>query len=122
MSDCSDLIGLRYRLGADGSNGEIDCIHLVYTVLDRLQIATPAFDPSWYDAGWRQIARDLLSWGHRVDFPAYDGDTLLFKQGRAAFSVAWHTGILYINPQTERVNWCPVSSVTNYHCFRSSGS
>lgn len=122
MSDCSDLIGLRYRLGADGSNGEIDCIHMVYTVLDRLKIATPPFNPAWYDAGWRQIARDLLSWGHRVDFPAYDGDTLLFRQDLASFAVAWQTGILYINPQTERVNWCLVSSVTGYRCFRSRES
>ena len=122
MSDCSDLIGLRYRLGADGADGEIDCIHLVYTVLDRLQIATPPFKPAWYDASWRQVARDLLSWGYRIDSPAYDGDILLFRQGLASFAVAWQTGILYISPLTERVNWCPVSSVTDYRCFRSRGS
>jgi cell wall-associated NlpC family hydrolase len=50
MSDCADLVGLRYRLGADGSDGEIDCIHLVYTVLERLDIARPEFNDDWYSA------------------------------------------------------------------------
>ncbi len=48
MCDCADLVGMRYKLGADGSNGEIDCIHLVYTVLERLGIPTPAFNDGWY--------------------------------------------------------------------------
>jgi len=70
MSDCADLIGLHFRLGADGTNGEIDCIHLVYTVLDRCQIPAPPFNSAWYEASWRMIARDLLSWGKRVAEPA----------------------------------------------------
>lgn len=122
MSDCSDLIGLRYRLGADGTNGEIDCIHLVYTVLTRLQIPTPDFNPAWYDCGWRAIARDILRWGVQVDVPEYDGDVLLLRQDTKAFAVTWQTGILYINRQLEKVAWCPTSSITNYRCFRSSES
>lgn len=122
MCDCSDLVGLRYRLGADGSDGEIDCIHLVYVVLGRLGITTPEFRPDWYQAGWREVARDLLAWGRRVPEPQYDGDVLLFRQGTQAFGVTWQSGILYINRQLERVAWCPTSSITSCHCFRSSGS
>lgn len=122
MSDCSDLIGLRYRLGADGTDGEIDCIHLVYRVLERLNIASPEFKPQWYESDWRPIARDILQWGHRIAVPQYDGDVVLFKQAPQAFGVTWQTGVLYINRQAERVAWCPTSSITNCHCFRSSAN
>ena len=122
MSDFVDLIGYRFRLGADGSNGEIDCIHLVYVVLDGLGIDKPAFNPDWYTMSWRQWSRDLLRWGHRVAQPTYDGDVLLLMQDTPAFAVTWQTGILYINRQLKRVAWIPASNATNYHCFRSSGS
>ena len=46
-----DLIGRPYRLGADGTgaDGAIDCIHLVYVVLERLNIPTPDFKDDWYN-------------------------------------------------------------------------
>jgi hypothetical protein len=113
---------MQYRLGADGTDGEIDCIHLVYTVLERLQIPTPAFKQDWYAAGWRQIARDLLTWGDRIDRAEYDGDVLLMKQDTQAFAVTWQTGILYINSDLKKVAWCPASCATNYHCFRLKGN
>jgi hypothetical protein len=122
MSDCSDLIGLRYRLGADGTDGEIDCIHLVYKVQARVGIEMPPLNPAWYDCSWRAITRDLLQWGRRVDVPEYDGDMLLMRQQQKAFAITWQTGILYINPELLKVAWCPVSKSTNYHCFRSRKS
>ena len=122
MSDCLDLIGLRYKLGADGSNGEIDCIHLVYKVLERCNISTPAFEDAWYEASTTKVCRDLLRWGFRVDQPAYDGDVLLWKSDSWAFAVTWQAGILYINRRLGFVTWAPVSSITNYHCFRTKGS
>ena len=122
MCDCSDLVGVPYRRGADGTDGAIDCIHLVYAVLERLEIRTPAFRQEWYEAGWRDIARDLLKWGYRIPGPRYDGDVLLFPQSAQAFGVTWHAGILYINQMTKRVAWCPVSNVTPSHCFRSKES
>lgn len=122
MSDCADLIGLRYKLGADGTSGEIDCIHLVYKVLERCQVQAPSFKVEWYTASWRTIARDLLVWGCRIPEPAYDGDVLLLKQNTWAFAVTWQRGILYINRQTERVNWCSPVAITGFHCFRSRSS
>ena len=122
MCACSDLIGLRYRLGADGSNGEIDCIHLVYRVLEDLKIPTPTFNPSWYQASRLSIGRVLMSWGDRIDHPLYDGDVLLMRQTRPAFAVTWQTGILYINQDLERVAWCPLSNAMSCHCFRLKGS
>jgi cell wall-associated NlpC family hydrolase len=119
MSDCSDLIGLQYALGADGENGQIDCIHLVYIVMSRLGVETPAFDSSWYVAPKKRILRDLLTWGRRIQIAEYDGDVVLFHQGTQAFGVTWSTGILYISSQTKRVNWGHLSVFTNYHCFRS---
>lgn len=118
MSDCADLVGLRYRLGADGSNGEIDCIHLVYTVLDRLGIATPAFKPSWYNASHRSVVRELLHWGNRVACPEYDGDVLLITPGAWAFAVVWLNGVLYINTELQKVSWCSFQQLSACHCFR----
>ena len=122
MSGCADLIGLRYRLGATGADGEIDCIHLVYEVLQRCGVETPPFNPQWYEANWRAIAKDLLRWGRRIPAPAYDGDVLLLRQDAKAFAVTWQSGILYINRHTERVNWCSPDAITDYHCFRSRSS
>lgn len=119
MCECSDLIGLRYRLGADGTNGEIDCINLVYEVLRRCQIPTPTFKLEWYESDWRSIARDLLLWGRRIPEPAYDGDVLLIRQDAKAFAVTWQSGILYINRQTEKVNWCTLRALSGQPCFRS---
>lgn len=117
-----DLIGRPYRLGADGTDDEIDCIHLVYAVLDRLGIATPAFDPDWYCASATRIARDLLRWGRRIERPAYDGDVALLPQEAAAFAVTWQTGLLYINQDLKRVAWCPIGAMPKCHCFRMRGS
>ena len=122
MSDCLDLIGLRYRLGADGSNGEIDCIHLVYEVLRRCDIPTPTFQNTWYEASATRVCRDLLRWGYRIEEPAYDGDVLLFKEDNWAFAVTWQKGILYVNRHLGFVTWAPASSFMNCHCFRMKGS
>ena len=94
-----DLIGRPYRLGADGTgpDGAIDCIHLVYVVLERMGIPTPEFQADWYNQSVRQYGRDLLKWGTRVDEPQYDGDVLLLDQGDPVFAVVWSKGCLYIN-------------------------
>lgn len=119
LCSCSKLIGRPYRLGADGSGEEIDCIHLVFTVLKNLKIATPIFKESWYTASDRQIMRDLLTWGRPVDKPEYDGDVVFVYKDRPAFAVTWQTGILYINRSTNRVAWCSVNSLMTGRCFRS---
>lgn len=122
MSICSDLIGMPYELGADGSNGRIDCIHLCYRVLRHLEIEAPDFKASWYQASRWEIARDLLGWGSRVKTAEYDGDILLLQQQTLAFAVTWQTGILYINRQTEAVNWGSLRLGQKYHCFRTKSS
>lgn len=113
-----DLIGTPYRLGADGSDGAIDCIHLVYTVLGRLNIGTPAFNAAWYSASRWQIARELLLWGERVSEPLYDGDVALLPQQAAAFAVTWQRGLLYINRELQQVAWCPIGILPSCPCFR----
>lgn len=113
---------MRYRLGADGTNGEIDCIHLVYAALGYLGIATPTFNPAWYDANRVRIARDLLAWGRRVPQPLYDGDVLLLKEERPVFGVTWQTGILYCNRHLGKVAWTSAAAFTAYHCFRLKSS
>lgn len=122
MSDCSDLIGMPYRLGADGSDGHIDCIHLCYQALERMGIDAPPFKQSWYQASKWDVCRDLMRWGLRVEKPAYDGDILLLPQQSWAFAVTWQKGILYIGPMTQKVQWSLVRAFTTYHCFRMKGS
>jgi hypothetical protein len=122
MCDCVDLIGLKYRLGANGEDGEIDCIHLVYTVLERLGMAAPTFDADWYTASRTTVARALLNWGDRVAEPQYDGDVLVLAQIPWAFSIVWQQGILYINTELEKVSWCSLDQLNRSHCFRMRSS
>lgn len=117
-----DLIGRPYQLGADGSDGPIDCIHLVYTVLERLGIPVPIFNPDWYGASHITIARELLAWGYRIKQPSYDGDVALLLQDSAVFAVTWQKGLLYINRDLQRVAWCPIGAGLRCHCFRMRGS
>ena len=121
-SACHELIGLRYRLGADGSDGEIDCIHLVYEALRIMGIPTPVFKPCWYEASRHEIARDLLRWGYRVDMPLYNGDVVLLPQDTVSFGVTWEKGILYINQAKQAVDWCPTRRLSTSRCFRMRGS
>ena len=121
-SDCNDiyaLIGRPYRLGADGSDTEIDCIHVVYAVLGSLAIPTPDFNHDWYTASPTQIARALLRWGRRIKHPQYDGDVLLTDGDTRAFAVTWQNGILYINRHFNRVAWSPISMFIGQPCFRT---
>jgi len=122
MSDCSDLIGMPYRLGADGSDGHIDCIHLCYKALGHIGIDPPPFKQSWYEAGKWEVSRDLLKWGFRVEKPEYDGDILLLAENSWTFAVTWEKGILYIQPKTEKVQWSSVQLFTKYNCFRTKSS
>ena len=122
VSDCSDLIGMPYRLGADGSDGYIDCIHLCYEALERMGIDAPQFKSSWYEASKWEVCRDLMRWGFRVKKPEYDGDILLLPQQTWSFGVRWHWGILYINRRLEKVQWSSDRLFTTYHCFRTRSS
>ena len=97
-----------YRLGANGRDGEIDCIHLTYAVLRELKIDTPPFRDDWYTASKWSIARDLHRWGRRIQRPIIDGDVLLLAEERA-FAAAWQSGILFITRTSNRVAWSPVS-------------
>lgn len=117
-----DLIGRPYRLGADGTDpdGALDCIHLVYTALDRLGIATPDFDPAWYGASWRPVLKALNDWGFRIRQPQYNGDVVLIPQKTFAFGVAWQGGILYTAAMTNRVDWRPFRMFPACRCYRSA--
>jgi hypothetical protein len=118
MCDCSDLIGRPYHLGADGTATEIDCIHLVYTVLERLGIQTPEFNPAWYDSDLKTIIRAIKDWGNRVAQPEYDGDVVMLAHDHWAFGVTWQSGILYINRDLQKVAWCPLSTLPKCRCYR----
>jgi hypothetical protein len=97
-----------YRLGADGTDpdGAVDCIWLVYRVLEQLEIETPPFDLSWYEASSREVNRALLEWGKRLKKAPYNGDVALLPSQRWAFGVVWRAGLLHISEETEMVSWC----------------
>jgi len=117
-----DLVGMPYRLGADGSDGTIDCIHLVVAVLDSLGIQRPEITPAMYEGTERQIARWLLSWGKRVAQPSYDGDVVLLSGQQKAFGVVWNGGILNIGDLSRVVQWTPLSNCAAFPCFRTRGN
>ena len=117
-----DLIGKKYELGADGSGDSIDCIHLCYEVLERLNIPTPTFNPNWYDWNKLEIARAIRGWGNRIAEPTYNGDICLLaaESYGVSFSVAWDNGLLTISPATERVKWVPFSMAQPLRSYRYS--
>ena len=113
---------MKYKLGADGSNKEIDCIHLCYKALADIGIPTPTFKTSWYERNTREILRDLAAWGDRVSEPYYDGDVLVLLEPDQgwAFGVAWQKGFLLINGLTKQVNWCPSNTAQLLRAYRYS--
>lgn len=115
-----------FRLGGDGSDGTIDCIHLVYAVLADMGIPTPQLDPAWYEYPTVPICRALLTWGKRVEHPTYDGDVVLFDDGETAFGVTWQQGILCADRISRRVGWFPTAALpihaTFRHCSRLSAT
>ena len=122
ISTCADLIGLPYLLGADGTEGCIDCIHLVYEALRVMGVPTPAFKPHWYDLPKREIMRDITGWGNRIASPTYDGDVSLLPDSETgwAFGVTWNDGILHINRAVLAVSWSPVGLVQISRSYRYS--
>lgn len=122
MSGCERFIGQRYRLGADGSDGEIDCIHLVYAVLAELKIPTPSFQAPWYSASTREIYRAIRDWGRPIETPSYDGDVILWHEPGEllAFGVVWATGFLHINRSRDQVGWLPLTALPRSKAFRCS--
>lgn len=118
LSRCDQLLGLEFELGGNGAEGKIDCINLVYAALGILQIPTPDFDHSWYESGHFKQLRDLKKWGNRVKAPFYNGDVILHKQAKPAFGVVWANGAIYINQQTQKVQWCQLTALQGLRIFR----
>ena len=115
-----DLVGMPYRLGSDGSDGHIDCIHLCYRILHSLDIPTPKFKTSWYQLHAREILYDLNAWGVRVNKPIYNGDVCLLPsiRGRLAFGTVWNGGILAIGGLSETVCWRMIDLVPSKRIYR----
>jgi hypothetical protein len=113
----SDLIGVPYRYGATGGDA-IDCIHLVLAVLDELQIPRPPSSQHWYQASWRQVARELLRWGERVDEAKLDGDVVLLSTEKHAFGVVWQQGVIHISEPRKAVAWCPTAIMEPAYILR----
>ena len=97
-------------------------LHLVYAVLDRFGIATPAFDPCWYDAPPRLILKAIHGWGRRVLDPLYDGDVVLLPHKNYAFGTVWQDGILYITASLQAATWHPLTAFPALRCYRSNCS
>ena len=115
---CDHLIGLKYRRGADGTAGEIDCISLVYRALESLGFAPPPFNTAWYTMTPRQVLRELRCHTVRLDCPLYDGDITLFDGRWPAFGVTWASGLLYINEALQQVDWKPLHALTIRRSYR----
>ena len=120
ISDCSDLIGMPYVLGADGTRGSIDCIHLVYEALRVMKIPTPPFKTRWYETPAKEIMRDINHWGIRIASPTYDGDVSILPDSETgwAFGVTWCNGLLHINRAVMAVNWAPLGLVPVSRSYR----
>ena len=114
------MLGMDYVLGADGTDRQIDCIHLCLYALDEFEIKRPALNVNWYKTSALTHLRALRKWGKKVERPTYNGDILWCGGIAPTFAVVWDTGVLHINNQSEKVHWCPVDRISNYRTFRCS--
>ena len=115
---CDQLLGLRYRLGADGTDGEIDCIHMVMYALDDMGIPHPQLEADWYEQPALVHARAMRRWGDRIAIPAYDGDVIWLRAETPTFAVLWDRGLLHINQTAIRVLWSPWPVPLKYSAYR----
>jgi hypothetical protein len=106
-----------YRLGGDGSDGTIDCIHAVTAGLTDLGIPTPPIKPTWYDSGARVHLRALLQWGEQVTEPE-DGDVIWVRAKQPTFGFVWHQGCICIIPPMDRVGWIDLKFLPNSRIYR----
>ena len=110
----SELLGMQFVMGADGTNREIDCIHMCLYALDQFNIPRPELDPQWYQTGAMTHLRAMRKWGKRIEKPIYDGDILWCGGLGPTFAIVWDQGILHINQLSKSVNWCPLGNLSNY--------
>ena len=121
----SELLGMKFVMGADGTDRKIDCIHMCLYALDQFNIPRPDLNPDWYQTGAMTHLRAMRKWGERINQPDYNGDILWCGGSGPTFAVVWDQGILHINHLSETVHWCPVDRISNYRAFRyclTSGS
>ena len=117
MYRCDQLLGMRYRWGGDGSNGEIDCIHMTRYALTAMGVPCPAHDPGWYEMSARAQIRHMRRWGVKVKHPTYDGDVIWLNASGPAFAELWDSGILHISLYSLRVAWLPADKVLEANRF-----
>ena len=111
-----------YEYGRDG-DGAIDCIHVVYKVLEEYEIPRPAFKPEWYGQRPGQYLRDLLRWGKRLPLGRpnvclYNGDVLWLPGDNPTFAAIWQSGVLHINRDLKRVHFLPLTAFPALRGFR----
>ena len=114
----SELLGMQFVMGADGTDRKIDCIHLCLYALDNFKIPRPDLDLRWYETGAMTHLRAMRKWGRKIKQPTYNGDILWVGGGGPTFAVVWDSGILHINRQSETVNWCPIGKISNFRAYR----
>ena len=78
----------------------------------------PAVKKAWYTMTPRQVLRELAEYCDRIDRPAYDGDITVLAANPLAFGVTWQTGILYVNQQTQAVDWKLAHALTIRRSYR----
>ena len=105
-------------MGADGTDRQIDCIHLCLYALDAFNIPRPDLNPEWYETGAMTHLRAMRKWGKMIAEPHYDGDILWVGGSGPTFAVVWDLGILHINHQSKMVSWCPIGKISNYRTYR----
>jgi hypothetical protein len=106
-----------FRLGGDGSDGTIDCIHTVKAGLKDLGIPMPAIKTTWYEAGANIHRQALLQWGERVE-DTKDGDIVWVRSEQPTFGFIWRQGCICVIPPLEQVTWVNLKSLPSFRTYR----
>ena len=110
----AQLIGMKYRLGADPErHGKADCLSLTRHVLGTYGIQAPAGNRSWYRRLLRNdysvFTEQLDCWGVQVQEPRLGAVALCKAEQGYGLGAYWERGCLVFLNKT--VVWKPVTSL-----------
>ena len=119
-----DLIGLKYRLGADPErHGAADCVTLARAVLRHHNVITPEPQRAWYRRlrkGDTQVFKDELErWGEKVSTPKIGSVALCHSPLGYGLATFFEDGWIYFAESVVQWNRTAVLPVVAVYCCRS---
>ena len=114
------LIGLRYRLGADPIKHQaVDCVSLARTVLKHYGISSPKPTRDWYRRVRKKdfdiFKEELEKWGNETK--QFNIGTVALCKSNNGFGLAVYYEEGWINCGESEVRWSPLDGLEVVGCY-----